>query len=624
MKNIKPGIHSLYNTCIDYQRYASAIAKNTNTPPTTRVSPDGMKISYNQYTLNIASWRAGLQILASEIKAELEVLCMGQDSLLQIPKETHDNWTNEVRGDGWTTADKYLEDPRCLLKAMLNDPQGTLGHEENGRLILNTAQAWSFIHKCDSLNEKLALLAFLTAGQTPRVAEFIDHKYANSTRPRTIFRDEDGLWLTTRRTKTEQSTKKETFLPIKCHPLLTKFLEQYLLIVRPVESDLIHFLRGEKAYHVYKEYMWTHTGERMQATQMYDFFKNFMTSYCNVPIGVHDYRQIAVEIGRVFLGSEFEVDEEEKDVLAEQAGHSAQMAHFKYAAEVGHLPSMSSDLLLRYGRISESWWAVTGFKPNAPPTLPRRFRAKLQPDSTFPDLDNPSILSLPTNESPGQIQSLIAALFSEIHQLRGDIRQEVRSAVGEALAGKQPLAFTSRSSPQAQPDLSMFEASNEDSMYSTPHPFDDGQAQPIQTLLSQHHSSAQQLTLAPYNPTQTTSNYLHGLLARHFPLIHNPKFKSLTQMEAVEMAIARKKSFIAVLPTGAGKSLIFTLPPFNEVGFSSYVIVPNKSLLQDQMERAKKIGLKTCVWSASREDFSEEAQLVFLAMESAGSSKFNE
>ena len=608
-----PGTQNLYNTCIDYQRYASALALNTNTSPTTRVSQDGMKISFNEHTLDITIWRTGLQQLASEIKSELAALCRGQESFIKHLSQVHNDWTNKERGYGWTTTDTYLDDPRCLLKVMLEDSQRPLARVENNRLVLSTAEGWAFIHKCDSVNEKLALLAFLTAGQTPRATEFVGHKYANSTRPRTIFRDADGLWLTTRRTKTEQLTHKESFLPIKCHPLLTQYLEQYLLVVRPVEADLVHFLKGDDAYHIYKEYMWTRAGGRMTAEHMYDFFRNFMTSYCEVPIGIHDYRQIAVEIGRVFLGSEFEVDEEERDVLAEQAGHSARMAHLKYAAEVGHLPSMSSDLLLRYGHISEAWWAVTGFKPDTPPTLPLRLRARLRPDHPHPESANPSVINGSTSDtSMGQMQALITSLFSEIQQLRGDIKREVRSAVGEALAAKQASRHSTHCS--AQHDVTATELNDRDSMYSTLVPSTTQQSPP--TLPS--------LNSAPYDPAPATSGYLHALLSKHFPLVRNPQFKSRTQMEAVEMSLARKENFVAVLPTGAGKSLIFTLPPFNEDGFSTYVIVPNKALLQDQLERAERVGLRTCVWKASRSSVPKDIQLVFLAMESAVSQRFNE
>ena len=71
-----------------------------------------------------------------------------------------------------------------------------------------------------------------------------------------------------------------------------------------------------------------------------------MSNYCEVEIGAHDYCQIAVEIGHVFLGSEDEVNRQELDVLAMQLGHTASMAQRKYASEVGHIPAMSSDLLL--------------------------------------------------------------------------------------------------------------------------------------------------------------------------------------------------------------------------------------------------------------------------------------
>ena len=188
----------------------------------------------------------------------------------------------------------------------------------------------------------------------------------------------------------------------------------------------------------------------MMAEHMYDFFRNFMMSYCGVQIGIHDYWQIAVEIGRVFLGSEFEVDEEEKDVLAEQAGHSAHMAQLKYAAEVGHLPSMSSNLLLCYGHISELWWAVTGFKPDTPPTLPLRLRARLRPEHPHTESANPTVINASTSNSlTGQMQALITSLFSEIQQLRGDIKREVHSAVGEALAAEQASRHSGCHSPHA-------------------------------------------------------------------------------------------------------------------------------------------------------------------------------
>jgi hypothetical protein len=88
------------------------------------------------------------------------------------------------------------------------------------------------------------------------------------------------------------------------------------------------------------------------------------------------YRQICVEIGRTFIGSEFEIVEGGLEALSAQRGYSLRTEQVQYAPEVHHLPTMSSDLLLRFGRISEVWWEVLGLKPDTPPLLPLRHRVK--------------------------------------------------------------------------------------------------------------------------------------------------------------------------------------------------------------------------------------------------------
>ncbi len=262
----------------------------------------------------------------------------------------NDDWSNESRGYSCFTQAKFFEDRLQLLKAMLLDPSSRLASIQAGVLKFNAVKVWNFIHACDALNEKLALFIFFTAGASPRGTEFMEHKYSNSTRGRNLFMDEDqALWLVTRRTKVETQTRKETFIPKKCHPLLTTFLIQYFALIRPTECALIDFLKGPEAAVIYSEYMWVKSGARMSETNFYSLMDNFLTIlWCQM--NCRDYRQIHVELGRIFLGSEAELDDEQMDVLAEQAGHSASMAQLKYASEIGHLPYLSSDLILRYGR----------------------------------------------------------------------------------------------------------------------------------------------------------------------------------------------------------------------------------------------------------------------------------
>ena len=42
----------------------------------------------------------------------------------------------------------------------------------------------------------------------------------------------------------------------------------------------------------------------------------------------------------------------------------------RYASKEGKVPSMSTNLLLCFGQISEAWWEVTGFRDGYPSMLP--------------------------------------------------------------------------------------------------------------------------------------------------------------------------------------------------------------------------------------------------------------
>jgi hypothetical protein len=187
------------NATIDYQRLATTVVMKTTTPPNTRVSEDEMYITYHDKTLSFVKWRMGLRKLADEAREELDDLCLNQTFGLHIPLDTFDDWKNDNRGYSWTKNQKFLEDKQSLLAVLLKRPELKLATVSTaGKFKFHIVQVWDFINKCDRVNRKLALLAFFTAGQTPHASKFVEHKYANSTWPRTLFRDHKSIWLATR------------------------------------------------------------------------------------------------------------------------------------------------------------------------------------------------------------------------------------------------------------------------------------------------------------------------------------------------------------------------------------------------------------------------------------------
>lgn len=399
VQNLKPDVRSRFNTMVEHQSITTSIALVPNQAPTTRVSDDGMHITHRETHLDIEHWRHGYLQLCDEVEKEIDNLCGHQDFGLSIPDWVPDDWACRSQGYSWTKNGTFLKDKRCLIKFLLDDRSSKLGVVNNhGRLELNMIAVRDILQKCDSINRKLALLTLGTAGQLSRITEFVDQQLTNSIRGRSLFRDGKDIWIVTRRTKTESITGKESFIPTKCHPRLSRVLEKYLIIIRPLERELAYQLKGKEAYQFYSRNIWMQDCRAMTEDDMYGHVEDFLEKYCGVDAGIQVYRQLCVEIGRVFLGSEFEFEEEKLDLLAAQMGHTSRIARTHYANEVYHLPAMSSDLLLRFGRISEAWWEVIGFKPGTEPMLPLRKRRKAVHDAE-------------------------AALLTEVKDLRKEIRQ---------------------------------------------------------------------------------------------------------------------------------------------------------------------------------------------------------
>ena len=599
--NLRPGAMSPMNATKDYQRFASSIAMNASTPPNTRVSEDGMHITYGDKTLSIAKWRSGLRQLADEVTKELDDLCLNNLFGLSVPDNVFDDWANEDRGYSWTKNAQFTEDKRVLLAAMLKDPALRLAKlNEAGDLKFDIAAVWDFLHKCDSVNEKLALLSFFTAGQTPRVSEFVEHKFSNSTRPRTIFRDFHSLWLATRRIKTENRVEKETFIPMKCYPELTKLLERYLLIVRPVEAELVKVVRTPQHYHNFTEYMWTKNCEPISPEAMRKSILDFTTKYFDSSIGTHDYRQICVEIGRVFLGSEFEIRQDDLDALATQAGHTILMTRLRYASEEGMPACMSSDLLARFGRVSEAWWEVAGFRPGHAPMLPLRARQDIRATTTLnpPPPPGPTSIQPPVFDTQSIILALTATVKAEIQKVEHSLEAQVRKAVAEAMIQSQYAIGQPRSVPHHIPspppfieDVPMDEVRNSPPVNPLPLFSEDKEMTDLYGLTRDHPDAdpdhftdpivvAAMVASSSNLSKRVPSDVLSSLLRLHFPLLPSPSFKSIYQETAVRLSVEHQDSFVAVLPTGGGKSLTYTLPAFNpkEEGYRSYIIIPNRAL----------------------------------------------
>lgn len=86
-------------------------------------------------------------------------------------------------------------------------------------------------------------------------------------------------------------------------------------------------------------------------------------------------------------------------------------------------------------------------------------------------------------------------------------------------------------------------------------------------------------------------------------------FRSV-QKPAMEAIKAGHSPVVAVMPTGAGKSVLFMLPAWAEPGGTTVVVVPLKSLRKDMTRRCKEVGVRCAVWDGRQQPDAESIVLV--------------
>ena len=93
-----------------------------------------------------------------------------------------------------------------------------------------------------------------------------------------------------------------------------------------------------------------------------------------------------------------------------------------------------------------------------------------------------------------------------------------------------------------------------------------------------------------------------------------------TQEPAIEAIKAGVSPIVAVMPTGAGKSLLFMLPAMAEPSGVTVVVVPLIALRADMKRRCDEVGIECVEWSTKRP--ADGSSIVLVTPESAVSESF--
>ncbi|PUU74942.1 hypothetical protein B9Z19DRAFT_1067823 [Tuber borchii] len=94
---------------------------------------------------------------------------------------------------------------------------------------------------------------------------------------------------------------------------------------------------------------------------------------------------------------------------------------------------------------------------------------------------------------------------------------------------------------------------------------------------------------------QTAEEKIKGGLERLYG--KSASVRSQSQLDAIKFVMKNHPISVVIMPTGAGKSTVFTVPATFREAKLTLVIVPLATLLDDMVDRCQKLGIRTCQWS---------------------------
>jgi hypothetical protein len=573
--------------------------------------------------MDLDDWVIGMRQAFNDALNLAKHLCRNRDFSPDLPKNYIDDMSNSSYGYSWVDSIQGV-DPTALMKHLMSNTEGDVPCKVgiDDTLIWDAAWQLAWMRKAGELNQLMANLHHMVPGQPSRIAELCDFRLRNGLRGRNIFYNHGDIWLITRRVKSETLVHHEDFVPVKLPPELCHLYTIYFLFIRPVEIDFARRLWGMDVATVYHEYLYVMDGRRLLEDRFYIQFKGFTELNFKCRLGVRGYRQSIVVVARAYLGTEYELEvEEEDDALIKQRGHGSMADRRCYGNQSRYLSTLSSDLMFRFGHMSEWWWRLTQFAPGKGPLLPLDIRRKLQPSDMYSPLNSPpsAVIQQPSGTDDNFAAMVSAGVSAAVRSIKNDLEATIKACVAagvaEALARQNSVAgpFTRHSSATSvDPPMDVDVPFNS----STPH-------------LMEHDT----IMSDPMDVDQTVVSQSDVLcyLKLFYKSIREPTFRSSGQQKMVELAFAASQNFIGVLPTGGGKSLVFLLPAFaatmdtppDGLVQKTLVIIPNKSLMEDTLKKAIAFGISCAQWTVNTSPrVIKDTALILIAIESFATPKF--
>ncbi|KAG8721251.1 hypothetical protein FRC12_010533 [Ceratobasidium sp. 428] len=329
-------------------------------------------------------------------------------------------------------------------------------------------------------------------------------------------------------------------------------------LVRPFALQLIHQNLGAEARLIQEVYAFALRGKMNSSRDISKDLQWFFMQYLNIDIGLRKYRHLAIAIMRKFLLEFVGPMERALAIVDAQSGHGSAIAGTHYAVEAAKVYEIDAETLNRFFLCSVSWYQ----------------------------------LIMGTHDSSSTTRQAAAQVEAPVGKEPVNILQQPRHSIESCVTEMRNLMRTEQEAQFAQ--------------------LQAGLAEDFATL-----SQTTQITGSP--PCIEVTEYHRRLLAL-FTRNLDATWTCPAQGEALAHVLQGDTHVLAVLPTGAGKSLLFFGPAIVQSGVS-VVITPFTALIANHLRSAEEQGIKALHWD-DVDKLDMDTRLVFVPVENAVNASF--
>ncbi|KAG6091014.1 hypothetical protein E4U31_007459 [Claviceps sp. LM219 group G6] len=487
-----------------------------------------------------------------------------------------------------------------LSRKHLNVTLAKLLESENGKKMWrnekwDTRLTREYLRQVDKFRKLLLFCVHVTGGQPARGTEILSLRFKNGClRSRNVFLLDGYVMTVTFYNKTDAEWDSPKIIPRFLPWRVGQLLSSYLVYVEP----LAKFLRDAIDDRSHGgEYIWADEAGPWDTSKLTSILKQRTGQDLGQELGTLQFRHAAVGIGRRFVGDKFasgykdeigEVEEPEvadEDPLEMSAGRGSEMGAHRYAVPSDLVKHLSQRNIDTFRPLSQSWHHFLGLDSRKGDKTNKQKRDGVEMQATLAKKTRFCLAGGPTT------------LTTTCDQLRA---AAPATLIASTVLPTMPWTVEDEPRRTQSPPLHAFDVADD---MSTPS---------ISSMTTRPPRLSKLLQPDLQQRNRAVRKALG--LSDSAPVT----YKSPEQELALERIMNNTDpALVVVLPTGGGKSLLFTAPACLEDPGMTIVIVPYRQLINETLSDATARGIDAVEWTC---DLQDAAELVIVSADKVYSS----